>query len=116
MNGTREFAQVIDTGFDDASCYLRDLNSESYLTGDLSSTKQVQRSLYSEAYTDKTFRKVVQYISRYSSDEFYQDYASGHGTHCAGTVAGHVVRDQDYDDDYLCVSAADQYSNCDEYS
>jgi subtilisin family serine protease len=115
VNGTGQFAQVVDTGFDDASCFLRDLNSESLLTGSLSSTKQVARSLYSDAYTDKSFRKIVQYISRYDSQDYWQNYASGHGTHCAGTVAGYAARDKDYNDDYTCSYAADFYSNCADY-
>jgi hypothetical protein len=103
--------EVSDTGFDDASCFFRQENSAAYLTGSLNTNYQVTRSGYSSPITDKTRRKVVQYLMRDTSNSDYaQDYASGHGSHCAGTVAGYIPNDgsaQDPDDDY--------YNNCVDY-
>jgi len=40
VDGTGQFVQIVDTGFDDASCFLRD-GPEEGLTGNLSDTLQV---------------------------------------------------------------------------
>jgi hypothetical protein len=81
--------QVVDTGFDDASCWLRD-------TGFIaaSALRQVDRSSWDAPITNTSLRKVVQYVSvnmRNSSSTpgvYGYDYAAGHGTHVASTVCG----------------------------
>jgi hypothetical protein len=111
LNGTGILVEVADTGFDDASCFFREANSASVLTGDFNGDVQVARSTYDSPTTDTSFRKIIQYIMRDSSQDVYgYDYASGHGTHCAGTVAGYIPNDGSslgFNSDY--------YSNCADY-
>ena len=54
INGTGQFVQVTDTGFDDASCFLR--GDAGYGNG--ASLEQVQRSTWSSPVTDFSKRKV----------------------------------------------------------
>ena len=91
VNGSGQFVQVTDTGFDDASCFFRDYESSAFLTGDFNSEFQVARSLWDSPITDKTKRKIVQYISVSLGGTYEYDYENGHGTHCAGSVAGSVA-------------------------
>jgi hypothetical protein len=85
INGTGQFVEVADTGFDDASCFFRPIDSASQLTGSFNADVQVARSAYNVATTDTSLRKVVQYVMRDTTNAVYgYDYASGHGTHCAG--------------------------------
>jgi subtilisin family serine protease len=97
ITGSGQFVQVTDTGFDDASCWLRDTDSASNLTGDLNTDYQVPRSTWDAPTTDFTKRKVVQYIAFPETGTDYDyDYENGHGTHCAGTIAGKIADDRDY--------------------
>jgi len=112
VNGTGQIVQVSDTGFDDASCFFRDYGSAASLTGAFNSVYQVTRSLWNSPVTDKTKRKVVQYISVSLGGTYEYDYSSGHGTHCAGTVAGSVASS---DTDAELGQRADYYSNCADY-
>jgi len=112
VNGTGQIVQVTDTGFDDASCFFRDYGSAAHLTGNFNSNYQVARSLWNSPVTDKMKRKVVQYIAVSLGGAYEYDYASGHGTHCAGTVAGSVASS---DSDSALEQRADYYSNCADY-
>ena len=47
LTGSGQFVQVTDTGFDDASCFLRDTGSKASLTGAFSSSNQVQCCMHS---------------------------------------------------------------------
>ena len=163
INGTGIFVAVSDTGFDDASCWLRDTDSRATMScssidatcaesdggaadpygdgctayvgnshwcgryddadfsseamccacgggassGDVTgatdcfSSAQVARSSYDSPVTDFTKRKVVQYVSypfgtAAAICKLYDEEANGHGTHCAGTIAGSIARDNDY--------------------
>ena len=161
INGTGMFVAVSDTGFDDASCWLRDTDSRTtmscasidatcaesdggavdpygdgcsnYISGwcggyddddfssdamccacgggtvsgdvtgatDCFSSAQVARSSYDSPVTDFTKRKVVQYVgypfgTSAAICKLYDEEAGGHGTHCAGTIAGNIARDGDY--------------------
>ena len=95
INGSNQFVQVTDTGFDDASCFLRDTDaSKSLLKGPFNSNVQLERSTYDNPITDFSRRKIVQYIAvSNSSDSYEYDYKDGHGTHVAGTVAGRLASD-----------------------
>ena len=97
ITGEGQFVQVTDTGFDDASCWMRDTDSAGDLTGELNADSQVPRSTWDDPTTDFTKRKVVQYIAYpYTGGDFDFDYEAGHGTHCAGSVAGKIAHDGDY--------------------
>jgi subtilisin family serine protease len=113
VNGTGQYVQVTDTGFDDASCFLRDFGSAASLTGGFNADYQVTRSLWNNPITDFTKRKVVQYISVSLGGTYEYDYASGHGTHCVGTVAGSIASS---DDDTALSPSADYYTNCAVYT
>ena len=119
ITGRGQIAQVTDTGFDDGSCYLRNSSSSEYLTGDWSSSAQVQRSLAKSPVTDFSFRKIVQYLSRnLTNPEFERDYYAGHGTHCATTLAGNEDRGA-YDqsiDVQVTYSEDDLFSDCGNYT
>jgi hypothetical protein len=93
INGTNQYVQVTDTGFDDASCFFRDTDaSASVLTGPFNFNVQLARSTYNSPVTDLSRRKIVQYIQvATSSDTYGYDYQDGHGTHVAGTVAGKLA-------------------------
>lgn len=93
IDGSNQYVQVTDTGFDDASCFLRDTDeSASVLTGSFNSDVQLAWSTYDAPFTDKSRRKLVQYIKQSTTDEtFGYNYADGHGTHVAGTFAGLLV-------------------------
>lgn len=69
--------QVADTGFDDGSCFLvDDPSTRASLTGDFNSDVQIARSLYDSPTTDLSRRKIVQYIKRSDSyDYFGYDYS-----------------------------------------
>jgi len=56
------------------------------------SCQKVERSVWDAPTTDLTKRKVCQYVSaNLSVPSFSSDYASGHGSHVAGLVAGHIA-------------------------
>lgn len=75
---------------------------------------KVARSTASSPVTDTTKRKVVQYISADTSDSsFGYDYAGGHGTHVAGTIAG---KNDDGAGDPVTVVSEDYYSDCGDYT
>ena len=84
LTGAHQLVQVVDTGFDDASCWLRDTGFAAAAAG-----RQVARSTWDAPFTNASLRKVVQYVSADASDAAYgYDYAAGHGTHVAATVCG----------------------------
>ena len=112
INGSDQYVQVTDTGFDDASCFLRDTDaSKSVLKGPFNFDVQLARSTYDSPITDTSRRKIVQYIEVSSSDDTYKyDYVDGHGTHVAGTVAGRLASDGNN------VEVKNYYSDCSDYS
>ena len=112
INGSNQFVQVTDTGFDDASCFLRDTDaSKSVLMGPFNFDVQLARSTYDSPITDLSRRKIVQYIEvSTSSDTYGYDYEDGHGTHVAGTVAGLLSNRADI------VTVKDSVSSCSDYS
>lgn len=74
LDGTGVVIGISDTGIDETSCFFRDT-----VHG------QVPRSSIQRPVTDNKYRKVIQYIAYSGSSG---DYAAGHGSHVAGTVAG----------------------------
>jgi hypothetical protein len=112
INGSNQFVQVTDTGFDDASCFLRDTDaSKSVLKGPFNFDVQLARSTYDSPITDLSRRKIVQYIKvSTSSDTYGYDYEDGHGTHVAGTVAGLLSNRADN------VAGKNYLSSCSDYS
>ena len=103
---------MTDTGFDDASCFLRDTDaSKSVLKGPFNFDVQLARSTYDSPITDLSRRKIVQYIKvSTSSDTYGYDYEDGHGTHVAGTVAGLLSNRADN------VAVKNYLSSCSDYS
>jgi hypothetical protein len=97
INGSNQYVQIADSGFDDASCFLRNTDeSKSVLKGPFNFDVQLQRSTYDKPITDFSRRKIVQYIAvSNSSDTYEYDDETGHGTHVAGTVAGFLSSDED---------------------
>jgi hypothetical protein len=97
INGSNQYVQIADSGFDDASCFLRNTDeSKSVLKGPSNFDVQLQRSTYDKPITDFSRRKIVQYIAvSNSSDTYEYDDETGHGTHVAGTVAGFLSSDED---------------------
>eukprot|EP01034_Spumella_vulgaris_P024397 gene24397-30741_t len=81
LNGTGEVIGVSDTGIDENHCFFRD-----------DTLGKVPRSGVESTVIDHRFRKVVQYVNFSSSGG---DYAGGHGTHVAGSLAGHCSSDGD---------------------
>eukprot|EP00587_Corethron_hystrix_P001007 CAMPEP_0113305364 /NCGR_PEP_ID=MMETSP0010_2-20120614/5019_1 /TAXON_ID=216773 ORGANISM="Corethron hystrix, Strain 308" /NCGR_SAMPLE_ID=MMETSP0010_2 /ASSEMBLY_ACC=CAM_ASM_000155 /LENGTH=951 /DNA_ID=CAMNT_0000159765 /DNA_START=136 /DNA_END=2988 /DNA_ORIENTATION=- /assembly_acc=CAM_ASM_000155 len=69
IDGAGQVAQVSDTGVSVNSCYFFDPKGE--VPRDRSGAVQ------------SNLRKIVQYYGKYDKDD-----TNGHGTHCAGTVAG----------------------------
>jgi hypothetical protein len=112
LDGTGQFVEVADTGFDDASCFFRPVGSASVLTGDFNGDVQVARSTYDSPTTDTSFRKIIQYLMRDATNDVYgYDYAAGHGTHCAGTVAGYISSSTAS----VVIGGSDYYSDCIDY-
>eukprot|EP01032_Pedospumella_encystans_P012778 gene12778-14757_t len=74
LDGTGVVIGISDTGIDETSCFFRDTTHG-----------PVPRSSIQHPITDNKYRKVIQYISYSGSSG---DYAAGHGSHVAGTVAG----------------------------
>jgi subtilisin family serine protease len=111
VTGQGQVVQVADTGFDDASCFLRDTGSATSLTGHFNGAFQVARSTWDSPVTDRLKRKVVQYVSfkRGGEGHYEQDYAGGHGTSVAGAVAGSIA---DGDGSTAAMSPADLYEDC----
>ena len=79
------------------------------------SCQKVERSVWDAPTTDLTKRKVCQYVSaNLSVPSFSSDYASGHGSHVAGLVAGHIA-----DNDTaatVTVAVVDMFSDCGEFA
>eukprot|EP00606_Chrysophyceae_sp_TOSAG23-5_P000799 GSChrysophyteH2.ASY1.ANO1.531.1 assembled CDS len=72
LDGTGQTIGVADTGLDMSSCYFKDpINGPPKFT----------------ATCDLTQRKVIQYVTFGDNT----DDGGGHGTHCAGTVAGESI-------------------------
>lgn len=75
LRGENTVIGVADTGIDENSCFFIDpVNGK------------VPRSSENAPYTNKMFRKVVQYVNFSGSGG---DYNDGHGSHVAGTLAGY---------------------------
>ena len=72
LDGRGQVVQVADTGLDQNSCFFSD------------ATGNVAPTTWEDGTFDLSRRKVVQLVA----DGDAVDVASGHGTHCAGTVAG----------------------------
>mmetsp|Transcript_18803 Transcript_18803/g.38949 ORF Transcript_18803/g.38949 Transcript_18803/m.38949 type:complete len:971 (-) Transcript_18803:482-3394(-) len=73
LNGTNQIVALSDTGLDTDNCFFFDEN------------ESVAVSRYGDD-SNHGHRKVVQYVS-YQDDK---DVLSGHGTHVAGSIAGHA--------------------------
>jgi hypothetical protein len=83
LDGTGVVVGISDTGIDETSCYFRDKTHG-----------LVPRSSVARPTFDMRYRKIVQYIT-YSGSA--GDYALGHGSHVAGTVAGKCDYEGDND-------------------
>jgi len=114
ITGGSQLVQVTDTGFDDASCFLRDSGAtDGDLTGSFNGDVQVARSTWDAPVTDLTKRKVVQYVGIGLGGDYEYDYFSGHGTHVAGTVAGSIGAG---DASSVTMAQEDWYSDCIDYT
>jgi subtilisin family serine protease len=79
LNGSGVVFGVSDTGVDENSCFFQDKQRG-----------KVKRTTIEEAYFDLSKRKVIQYVNYSGSSG---DYASGHGSHVSGTLAGYCSLD-----------------------
>lgn len=92
LNGTGVIIGVADTGIDEFSCFFHD-----------SEHGKVPRSNVDSPIFDLKYRKVIQYISYSGSNG---DYASGHGSHVSGTLAGHCTTSSDQMNTYKGMASA----------
>ena len=83
LNGSGVIIGVSDTGIDENSCYFRDMEHG-----------KVPRAGYEDTVFDLKYRKVIQYVNFSGSGG---DYASGHGSHVSGTLAGYCQYDSNND-------------------
>eukprot|EP00592_Proboscia_alata_P010323 CAMPEP_0194355264 /NCGR_PEP_ID=MMETSP0174-20130528/3203_1 /TAXON_ID=216777 /ORGANISM="Proboscia alata, Strain PI-D3" /LENGTH=886 /DNA_ID=CAMNT_0039124481 /DNA_START=63 /DNA_END=2723 /DNA_ORIENTATION=- len=72
LTGAGQVVSLIDTGIDVDNCYFWD-----------------STNLPPHSWNDKSNRKITQYVSFADGN----DHGSGHGTHVAGTIAGHISTD-----------------------
>jgi subtilisin family serine protease len=95
VDGSGQFVSIADTGFDDASCFLRDAGSKDFLNGFFNTVHQTERSTLAAPVTELGRRKVVQYLATDLAFPFAFTYdgdgaggGTGHGSHLAATIAG----------------------------
>jgi subtilisin family serine protease len=87
LNGTNQTVGIADSGLNDLSCFYYDHNYKNTTPRQLLGSDDGVSSLT----IDRTRRKVIQYVYNLDTDKL--DDEGGHGTHCAGSIAGNCLGD-----------------------
>ena len=87
LDGINQIVGIADSGLNDLSCFYYDHNYKNPTPRQLLSRDAGVSSLK----IDRTRRKVIQYVYNTQTDGL--DDEGGHGTHCAGSVAGNCLGD-----------------------